>query len=170
MSDMSVWSILQRWDQDSPQETGLGVKVCDLGVVSVLEGAWDLFGRVSAIFHRHRQGVGGHLLARRLAGLTGDLFAEGQAAEDREGDQRALTSGYASGRREPGGATHTSQGNGPTKMVTSSMVAVSRSFPVMVITVPPAAGPRRGLTSMGLGSLTRRIIHIRCQYSKGRSH
>lgn len=37
-------------------------------------------------------------------------------------------------------------------MVMSSFDAVSRSFPVMVITVPPAAGPFGGVTAMGLGS------------------
>lgn len=47
---------------------------------------------------------------------------------------------------------YTWQGTRPTVTVTSSWLPVSRSFPVMVMTVPPAAGPLDGSTLVGLGS------------------
>lgn len=50
------------------------------------------------------------------------------------------------------GSTYTSQGSPPTVTSTSSLVAVSRSFPPIVITVPPAAGPFSGVTVLGSGS------------------
>lgn len=52
------------------------------------------------------------------------------------------------------GATYTSQGTPPTVTATSSLVAVSRSLPPIVITVPPAAGPLSGMTVLGSGSCT----------------
>lgn len=54
---------------------------------------------------------------------------------------------------------YTSQGTPPTLTVTSSLVAVSRSSPSMVMTVPPAAGPFAGWTNFGLGSWRERMIH-----------
>lgn len=53
---------------------------------------------------------------------------------------------------------YTSQGNPPTVTAMSSFVAVSRSVPVMVILVPPAAGPFAGWTATGLGSWTEKMI------------
>ncbi len=55
--------------------------------------------------------------------------------------------------------THTSQGTPPTVTVMSSLVAVSRSSPSMVITVPPAAGPFAGWTSRGLGSWGEKMMN-----------
>lgn len=50
---------------------------------------------------------------------------------------------------------YTSQGTPPTLTVTSSWLAVSRYSPLMVMTVPPAAGPLAGSTVVGLGSWQR---------------
>lgn len=48
--------------------------------------------------------------------------------------------------------THTSQGTSPTVTLMSSLVAVNRSSPEMVITVPPSCGPLVGYTFLGKGS------------------
>lgn len=50
------------------------------------------------------------------------------------------------------GEAYTWQGTLPTLTATSSLLAVSRSVPVMVMTVPPATGPLDGSTLVGLGS------------------
>jgi len=49
--------------------------------------------------------------------------------------------------------THTSQGSLSTVMLMSSLLAVSKSCPMIVMMVPPAAGPLEGDTAKGTGSL-----------------
>lgn len=58
------------------------------------------------------------------------------------------------------GVAYTLQGTPPTVTAMSSFDAVSRSFPVMVITVPPAAGPFAGWTRSGLGSCMKKINEL----------
>lgn len=142
----------QRLRTDLPNKAGLWGVLCNFGICWVFESD-DGFGSVLAVLHNNRLIIWRNLLSFIWACFAGDILAKCQPACLKTETQSALD-------REPHLpeiycllVTHTSQGSLSTVMLMSSLLAVSRSSPVIVMMVPPAAGPLEGYTAKGMGFL-----------------
>lgn len=153
MSDSNATCMCeQRLRTDLPNKAGLWGVLCNFGICWVFEST-DFFGSVLAVLHNNRQLIWRNLLSFIWACFAGDLLAKCQPTCLKTEAQSALDEDPNLPEIYCLLVTHTSQGSLSTVMLMSSLLAVSRYCPVIVMMVPPAAGPLEGDTAMGTGSL-----------------
>lgn len=165
---------------DLPNKAGLWKILRNFGIRWVFK-CIDCLNCVLAILHDNRQLIRRNLLPFIWAGLAGDLMAKRQPEHlktnmetlffKEENEIKFLQLCFwcvcwasvciqmehsVKGCAKIWPETHTSHGSLSTVMLMSSLLAESRSRPVIVMTVPPAAGPLDGNTASGTGSFTMR--------------